>query len=106
MSDERLDMSEMFPNDGRHYVLRVRGNGLSGKHITDGDYVVIRRQDTAKDGEMVIACVGTDVCLRIFREVNGLVRLEGADPSVEPICGDVQVQGVVVGVLRKMQRAG
>jgi repressor LexA len=75
------------------------------EQIRDGDYVVVEDRKTAENGEMVIALVGgTDVTLKTFYRENGRVRLQPANPAMQPIVLDpslVQVQGVVVGVMRK-----
>lgn len=100
---ETLDPGEMFHNDGKTYVLRVRGDSMVEKHICDGDYVIIRRQETANDGDIVVAMVDEgDVTLKgYFREKNR-IRLQPANETMEPIFSDnVKVQGVVVGVLRR-----
>jgi repressor LexA len=87
------------------YVLRVRGNSMIDEQIRDGDFVVVEDRKTAENGEMVIALLGgTDVTLKKFYRDNGFVRLQPANPSMQPLVVDashVQVQGVVVGVMRK-----
>ena len=73
--------------------------------IRDGDFVIVEDRKTADNGEMVIALLGgTDVTLKKFYKENGRVRLQPANPAMQPIMVDpdaVQVQGVVVGVMRK-----
>ena len=87
------------------YVLRVRGNSMIDEQIRDGDYVIVEDRRSADNGEMVIALVsGTDVTLKKFYRENGRVRLQPANPAMQPIMLEpdrVQVQGVVVGVMRK-----
>jgi repressor LexA len=88
------------------YVLRVRGDSMIDEQIRDGDYVVVEDRKTADNGEMVIALLkGTDVTLKkFFRDPGGRVRLQPANATMQPILVDpdqVQVQGVVVGVMRK-----
>ena len=87
------------------YVLKVRGDSMIDEQIRDGDFVIIEDRKTAENGEMVIALVGgSDVTLKKFYRENGKVRLQPANPSMQPIMVDperVQVQGVVVGVMRK-----
>jgi len=91
---------------GEHYVLRVRGDSMIDEQIRDGDYVVVQSRQTAHDGEMVIALVdGEDATMKKwYREGNGTVRLQPANPSLSPLYveeGRVAVQGIVVGVIRK-----
>jgi repressor LexA len=83
----------------------VKGESMQDEHIMDGDYVLIERADTARDGEIVVALVdGTDATLkRIYRE-GETTRLQPSNASMQPIlvpASSVQVQGRVIGVLRK-----
>lgn len=87
------------------YVLRVRGESMIDEQIRDGDWVVVEDRKSADNGEMVIALVGGhDVTLKKFYRESGRIRLQPANPSMQPIYVDpdgVQIQGVVVGVMRK-----
>ncbi len=87
------------------YVLRVRGDSMIDEQIRDGDWVVIEDRKSADNGEMVIALVGgQDATLKKFYKENGRIRLQPANPTMQPIFADadnVQIQGVVVGVMRK-----
>jgi repressor LexA len=97
---------EMLPATGPNYVLRVRGDSMIDEQIRDGDYVVVHGRSTARNGETVIALLqGTHATVKKFyREKSGWVRLQPANPALEPMYvheDDVTVQGVVVGVIRK-----
>jgi len=87
------------------YVLRVKGDSMIDEQIRDGDFVIIEDRKSADNGEMVIALVGgTDVTLKKLYRENGRVRLQPANPTMQPIFVEpdqVQIQGVVVGVMRK-----
>ena len=87
------------------YVLRVRGNSMIDEQICDGDFVIVEDRKTAQNGETVVALLGgSDVTLKKLYRENGRVRLQPANPTMQPIFIDpdqVQVQGVVVGVMRK-----
>jgi len=87
------------------YVLRVRGNSMIDEQICDGDLVIVEDRKTAQNGETVVALLsGSDVTLKKFYRENGRVRLQPANPTMQPIYVDpeqLQVQGVVVGVMRK-----
>jgi repressor LexA len=87
------------------YVLRVRGESMIDEQIRDGDYVIVEDRKTAENGEMVIALLrGSDVTLKKFYRENGDVRLQPANPAMQPLLVEadhIQVQGVVVGVMRK-----
>jgi repressor LexA len=87
------------------YVLRVKGDSMIDEQIRDGDYVIVEDRKSADNGEMVIALIGGgEVTLKKFFQEAGRVRLQPANPTMQPILVDpdqVQVQGVVVGVMRK-----
>jgi repressor LexA len=87
------------------YVLQVRGDSMIDEQICDGDFVVIENRKTAVNGETVIALVGgADVTLKKFYRDNGRIRLQPANPAMLPLivpAEHVQIQGVVVGVMRK-----
>jgi repressor LexA len=87
------------------YVLRVRGDSMIDEQIRDGDWVVVEDRKTANNGEMVVALLrGADVTLKTFFRDSGRIRLQPANPTMQPIFADpqdVQIQGVVVGVMRR-----
>jgi repressor LexA len=102
---ETIAVPEDLVGKGDTYVLRVRGDSMIDEQIRDGDYVIVEDRKKAENGEMVIALVkGSDVTLKKFYRENGRVRLQPANPAMRPLvvpADDVQVQGVVVGVMRK-----
>lgn len=87
------------------YVLRVRGDSMVDEQIRDGDFVIVEDRRSADNGEMVIALLnGSDVTLKKFYREGANIRLQPANPAVQPIVVDserVQVQGVVIGVMRR-----
>jgi repressor LexA len=87
------------------YVLRVKGDSMIDEQIRDGDFVIVEDRKTAENGEMVIALIGgSDVTLKKFYRESNRIRLQPANPAMQPLildAGQVQVQGVVVGVMRK-----
>lgn len=87
------------------YVLQVTGESMQDEHIVNGDYVLVEKTNTARDGEIVVALVnGSDATLkRMFRE-GDKIRLQPSNAVMRPIvvsAADVQIQGRVIGVLRK-----
>ncbi len=91
---------------GKHYVLRVRGNSMIDEQIRDGDYIIVASRETAGDGEMVIALIGGESATmkKLYREEDGRLRLQPANASLAPMyfpADHVQVQGIVVGVMRR-----
>jgi repressor LexA len=103
--DESVMVPPEFLRQGDHYVLRVSGDSMIGDGIHDGDLVVIQRATTAADGEMVVALVSGEVTLkRMYREPTGMVRLQPSNPELTALtvpAAEVDVQGVVVGLLRR-----
>ena len=102
--DEHLNFSELFGGEN-HFALKVRGQSMIEDHIDDGDFVVIRQQETANNGERVVAMIDNEVTLKKFNRDNGQVRLEPANGTMQPIIvdpnSDARILGVLVGVLRK-----
>jgi repressor LexA len=95
----------MLGRRGRTYVLKVKGDSMIEDCIQDGDFVIVEERTDARNGEMVIACLGEgDVTLkRYYREI-GQVRLQPANAAYEPIYvrdGEFRIQGIVIGILRK-----
>jgi repressor LexA len=87
------------------YVLQVTGESMQDEHIVNGDYVLVEKTNTARDGEIVVALVnGSDATLkRMFRE-SDKIRLQPSNAAMAPIvvaASSVQIQGRVIGVLRK-----
>ncbi len=104
---DRLGVPEQLfegsPED--HYVLKVVGESMIQEGIFDGDFVVVLRREQARPGEMVVALVGgTEATLKRFYPEGQRVRLQPANPNMEPLwvaADQVRIQGVVVGLMRK-----
>ena len=89
-----------------NYVLKVQGDSMIDEQIRNGDYIVVSQQDTAENGQMVVALVGRESATvkKLYREPGNRIRLQPANATMDPIvvdARDVLVQGVVVGVIRK-----
>src|SRR4051794_20528366 len=85
------------------YVLKVRGDSMKDAGILPGDYVVVRPQDTAADGEIVVALVGEEATVKTFYREADHVRLQPENDALEPIRSrEVRVLGRVVGVFRQV----
>ena len=99
--DERIDFAGLFDTDD-HFCLRVKGDSMIEDQIAEGDYVVVRRQETCRDGEIVVALVdGQDATLKRFYRERDRIRLEPANSTMQPIySSNVEVLGVVAGVIR------
>ena len=85
------------------FLLRVRGDSMTGAHIMDGDLVVIRPQQTAENGDLVAALLGDEATVKRFRIEGEEASLVPANPAYQPIplrSADVMLIGRVVGLLR------
>ncbi|HEX6323682.1 MAG TPA: transcriptional repressor LexA [Vicinamibacterales bacterium] len=102
---ETINVPEDLVGKRDTYVLRVKGDSMIDEQIRDGDYVIVEDRKTAENGEMVIALVGgADVTLKKFYREQGRIRLQPANPAMQPMLFDpeqIQVQGVVIGVMRR-----
>ncbi len=102
---ETIAVPEDFVGRRDTYVLKVKGDSMIDEQIRDGDFVIVEDRKTAENGEMVIALIGgSDVTLKKLYREHGHVRLQPANPAMKPLIVDaalVQLQGVVIGVMRK-----
>lgn len=97
---------DLLGRSGQNYVLRVKGDSMIDEQIRDGDYVVVNARQSAENGAMVVALVHGDSATvkRFYREPDGRVRLQPANPEMPPLyfdAADVRIQGIVVGVIRR-----
>jgi repressor LexA len=103
--EEYVPVPGIAGGDDGEFVLRVKGDSMKDAGILDADYVIVRRQETAADGEIVVALVGEEAeatVKRFFREKDH-VRLQPENSALEPILTkDVTVLGRVVGVCRRV----
>ncbi|PIR62635.1 MAG: repressor LexA [Candidatus Pacebacteria bacterium CG10_big_fil_rev_8_21_14_0_10_42_12] len=96
---------EMISGKKRSYVLQVKGKSMIEDHIDEGDYVVIEETQSVNDGDIVVALLdnGLATLKRFYREMTR-VRLEPANSTMSPIYAtNVQIQGRVVGLIRKFR---
>jgi repressor LexA len=101
--EEYIQVPELAGGDDGEYILRVRGESMRNAGILEGDFVVVRPQDTAGDGEIVVALVGEEATVKRFFKEDDHVRLQPENDAMEPIRSrDVRVLGRVVGVFRKV----
>lgn len=103
-ASETVSIPDMINTSAATYVLRVRGDSMVDAHIMDGDLVVIREQQTAQDGDIVVAQVEENaVTLKRFFKERTRVRLQPANDRYEPQYYDaVRIQGKLVGVIRRV----
>jgi repressor LexA len=102
--NERLDIDTLFAGSN-NFVLQVRGQSMIDSHIEDGDYVVIQQQETATNGERVVAMIDNEVTLKRFYKEKDHIRLEPDNKEMSPIIVDAsqdpKILGILIGVLRK-----
>ncbi len=100
---DRIDFDQLFDRQDQ-FVLEVRGDSMIEAQIADGDYVVIRQQKTAQQGQMVVARTDNgEATLKYWYLEKDQVRLQPANSSMKPIyVDDAEVVGVVVGVVRHL----
>jgi repressor LexA len=107
LADENIEEYVPVPpiagGDKGEYILRVAGDSMRDAGILAGDHVVVRRQDTAGDGEIVVALVGDEATVKRFYKERDHIRLQPENPEMDPIrSADVRVIGKVVGVFRRI----
>jgi repressor LexA len=104
-SDRTLPVPAALLGSGEHFALEVSGDSMIEAGILDGDYALVKKTDTARDGEIVVALVrDEEATLKYLRRENGMVRLDPANAAYDPQIyapGEVQVQGKLAGLLRR-----
>ncbi|MDQ3555310.1 MAG: transcriptional repressor LexA [Gemmatimonadota bacterium] len=103
---ETLAVPHDMVRQGNNYVLRVRGSSMVDEQIRDGDFIIVNSRQAADNGEMVVALVGGDSATvkKYYRERDGRIRLQPANPTMSPMFfaeDEVDIQGIVIGVIRK-----
>ncbi len=103
-ASESMAVPDLLAPGGDAYVLRVRGDSMIEEHIADGDFVLIRPQTTARNGDIVVAQVEENaVTLKRFFREKDKVRLQPANPNYQPLFyDDVRIQGKLIGVIRRL----
>ena len=101
--EEYVQVPTLAGGEDGEYVLRVRGDSMINAGILEGDYVVVRPQETATDGEIVVALVGEEATVKRFFKESDHIRLQPENDALEPIRSrEARVLGRVVGVFRQV----
>jgi repressor LexA len=101
--EDYVPVPEIAGGDEGEFVLSVRGDSMKNVGIMEGDYVVVRPQEIADDGQIVVALVGEEATVKRFFREEDHVRLQPENETMEPIRSrEVRIVGRVVGVLRKV----
>ncbi len=101
---DTLEVPASMVGSGENFVLRVRGDSMIGDGIVDGDYVVVRKQATAENGQTVIALIRGEATVKRLYRKGRQIELQPANPAMTPIVVEdeesFRIEGVVVGVIR------
>ena len=101
--EEELPLPSGFAGEGEHFILRVRGDSMIQAGIFNDDYIVVRKQPNANNGEIVVALVEDEATVKRFYKENGHFRLQPENDAMKPIIvPSVVILGKVVSLLRKM----
>jgi len=103
---EDMNVIEVPPSmigQGDHFVLQVRGDSMKEDGILDGDFIVVRKQPTAENGETVVALINNEATVKKYYKRKNYVELRPAHTDMEPIIvrkGDLRIEGRIVGIMR------
>jgi len=101
--EDYVEIPPIAGGDAGEFLLRVRGDSMKDAGILEGDHVVVRRQATALEGEIVVAQIGDEATVKRFYREPDHVRLQPENPDYEPIISrEVEILGKVVGVMRRV----
>lgn len=101
--EESMPLPEDFVGEGDHFILRVRGDSMIQAGILNGDYIVVRKQPNANNGDIVVALVEDEATVKRFYKENGYFRLQPENDSMNPIIvSSVTILGKVVSLMRKL----
>ncbi len=101
--EEYVPVPDIIGGDTGEYILRVRGDSMINAGILEGDFVVVRPQDTADDGEIIVALVGEEATVKRYFRESDHIRLQPENDALEPIRSrDVKILGRVIGVFRRV----
>lgn len=93
--------TDSLKND--NFVLKVQGESMINAGINDGDYIIVSKQDTARNGQIVVAMIDGEATVKTFYKESGYFRLQPENDTMEPIIvKDLQIVGKVVGLFRKL----
>jgi repressor LexA len=104
---ESVEVPEMLLRGDDNFALRVVGDSMVDEGIRDGDIVIVKRQRDAKNGQTVVALIGDDATIKQYHRRGSRIELRPANPRMYPIVveeGDLQIQGIVIGLIRKFHR--
>ncbi len=98
-----IEVPPFMVGSGDHFVLQVKGDSMQEEGIMDGDFVVVKKQPTAENGQTVVALIDNEATVKKYYKKKGYIELRPAHSGMEPLRvkkGDIRVEGKVVGVIR------
>ena len=99
--EDYISLPQTMIGSGEHFILSVRGESMIGAGILDGDYVIVRKQNTAYNGDIVIAMIDDEATVKRFYKENNVFRLQPENPTMEPIIvSELTILGKVVSLYR------
>ncbi|HOM99618.1 MAG TPA: transcriptional repressor LexA, partial [Acidobacteriota bacterium] len=102
---EQVEIPEFLLSKRPNYVLQVEGDSMIDEQIRDGDLIIVEQRDEVRQGETVVALIDEErATLKKFYREEGMIRLQPANPTLQPIWVEperVRIQGVVVGLMRR-----
>ena len=103
-----LELADMFGESEHLFALHVRGDSMIGAGILEGDYVIVQKQDTARPGEIVVACINEEATVKYYQPRKDRIELVAANEKYQPIVvtedSDFHILGTVRGVIRTVSR--
>jgi len=101
---DTIEVPASMVGAGENFVLRVQGDSMIGDGILDGDFVVVRKQAAAENGQTVVALIENEATVKRLHRKGGRIELHPANPAMQPIMVEgeesFRIEGVVVGVIR------
>lgn len=101
---ELIDVPPSMLQDGKTYALRVKGESMKDEGILPRDLIVVRKQDTAQNGQTIVALVNGEATVKTYFKKTGHIELHPANPAMQPIIvepgEEFHIEGVVIGVIR------
>jgi len=98
-----IEVPSSMAESGDHFVLQVKGDSMQEDGIMDGDFVVVKKQPTAENGQTVVALIDNEATVKKYYKKRGHIELRPAHSGMETIRvreGDIRIEGRVVGVMR------
>lgn len=107
LNSESVDVPESMLRGGDNFVLHVKGDSMIGDGILDGDYVIVKRQSNAQEGQTVVALLNNEATLKRYRRKGSQIELHSSNPAYAPIVvqsdsgSNFKIEGILVGLIRK-----